>query len=243
MFANVKSPNGKPSPVHVIFASVNRSFDYKIDKEETTSNGAKLKASAIFQKLYTKNNNGHHMDEKCLIREINNAQEDIRSRHFLGELDHPGDIDDSNRIATVELNNASHLITKLEVDKDYVVGEFETLTTPRGMILHSLLTDKIKTGVSIRAITEQDIVYDRDSYQTVHDFKLICYDVVHNPAFNDAYITGLLSSVYRLNPVDVNNLVNKNKPTGELITLSKSDLKALVSSMVTTIVKAMYKKV
>lgn len=242
MFATQKTTLDTPSPVHVIFASVNRSMDYTIEKNESTPAGAKIKATAIFQRLYTKNNNGHHMDEKCLIREINNAQKDIADRHFLGELDHPNDLEDTNRIATVELKNASHVITRLEVDGDYVVGEFETLTTPRGMILHSLLSDKIKTGVSIRAITNQDLIYDNDTYQKVMDFNLICYDVVHNPAFNDAYITSLLSSVYRLNPVDVSNIMNKNTPTGELITLTKSDLKELVSSMVSTVIKTIHKK-
>lgn len=233
----------KPNaPLHVVCAAVNSSMDYKIEKEESTSLGPKLKASAVFQKLYTKNNNGHHMDETCLIREIKDAQSDIRERHFLGELDHPENLEDIGRIMTVELNRASHLVTKLEVDGNYVVGEFETLTTPRGQILHALLSDKIKTGVSIRALTDQSLVYDGSTYQDVENFHLICYDAVHNPAFNDAYVTSLLSSVYRVDPTAIRNLLD-NKPTGEFITVSKSELKAIVSSMVSTVVKKLYKKI
>jgi len=227
---------------HVICAAVNSSMDYKIESEENSLSGPKLKASAIFQKLYTKNANGHHFGEKRLISEIQNAQEDVRERHFLGELDHPDDLEDTGRIMTVQLKHASHVITRMEVDGNYIVGDFETLTTPNGLILRSLLSDKIKVGVSVRAITEQDIVYDGDSYQDIDDFHLVCYDTVHNPAFNDAYVTGLLSSIYKINPHDVNNLMKKNKPTGELITLNKSELKELVSSMVSSVIKTCYHK-
>lgn len=229
--------NSVPKTFNVICAAVNSGMEYKIDKEETTSAGPKIKASAIFQKLYTKNENGHHMDEKCLIREIGSVQPEIRERHFLGELDHPEDLENSNRIMTVELNKASHVITRLEVDGNYVVGEFETLTTPRGLILRSLLADKIKTGVSIRAVTDQELVYDKSIYQKIMDFKLICYDAVHNPAFTDAYITGLLSSVYRIKPQTANNILNNNIKD-ELISLRKSELKELLSSMVSTVIKS-----
>lgn len=240
MLSSINSSKNKP--LSVICAGVNRSMEYKVEDEISTSAGNKIKASAIFQKLYTKNANGHHMNEACLIKEIGNAQEDIRERHFLGELDHPEDLDDLPRIMTVQLGNASHVITRMEVDGNYVVGDFETMTTPKGMILRSLLADNIKVGVSIRAVTDQDLTYDGSTYQDVNDFNLVCYDAVHNPAFSDAYVTGLLSSVYRINPVDTGNLFHKNEPTGELITLNKSELKELVSAMVSTVVKQCFHK-
>lgn len=227
-------------PIHVICAAVNSGMDYTIEQDESTVAGPKLRASAIFQKLYTKNANGHHMDEGCLVREINRAQEAVRERHFLGELDHPDDLEDTGRIMTVQLKHASHVITRLEVDGNYVVGDFETLTTTEGLTLRALLADKIKVGVSIRAITDQDIVYDGDTYQDVKEFSLVCYDAVHNPAFSDAYVTSLLSSVYRVNPIDVDNLYHKGEATGEYITLSKAELKEVVSAMVSTVVKRCY---
>lgn len=236
----IGAPKKQSKALNIIFAAVNPGMDYKIASEDNSSSGPTIKAEAIFQKLYTKNANGHHMSERCLISEIERAQESIRERRFLGELDHPQNLEDTSRIATVRLDSASHIITRMEVDNNYVVGDFETLTTPKGLILRSLLAAKIKVGVSIRAITDQDIVYDGDSYQDIEDFSLICYDAVHNPAFSDAYVTGLLSSIYRINQVDVDNLMTKNKPTGELITLSKSDLKELVSSMVSTVIKKCY---
>lgn len=229
-------------PIHVIFSSVNSKMEYKIEKEEETPSGAKIKASCIFQKLYVKNANGMHMGEKCLSREINAAQEDVRDRHFIGELDHPENLEDTARIATVQLKNASHVVTRLEIDGNYVVGDFETLTTVQGLQLRALLSDKIKVGVSIRALTEQDIVYDGSLNQDIDDFNLVSYDAVHSPAFHDAYVTGILSSIYKIHPRDVHNLMSKGEATGDLITLSKSDLKELVSSMVSSVIKLQYKK-
>jgi hypothetical protein len=64
------------------------------------------------------------------------------------------------------------------MDGSYVVGSFETLDTPNGAILASLLKDKIKVGVSIRAVTDQNVSYGLENIDTIENFNLISYDAV-----------------------------------------------------------------
>lgn len=224
---------------------VNPNFKYTIvantrnDENPTASFDNKVTAEAIFQKCDDANANGQLFSKEVLSRALSQLQPEIEQRHFLGELDHPDDIEDINRIATVSLKNVSHVITKLAIDGEYVVGRFETLDTPSGSIFGALLRDNIKVGVSIRAITEQDISYDVNDVNNIRDFQLISYDAVHNPAYSDAYCKTLVASVFQLpngnwqaKPIDAKS----EKAKDEIITMTPDEFKAYT----TQLTKAIY---
>lgn len=215
---------------YLIRSVVNPLLEYKIIEASDIKNCNKVTAEAVFQKCDDTNANGHIFPKRVLAAAINEAKESIKNRHLLGELDHPDNIKDVNRIATISLKNVSHLITELEMDGNYVVGKFETLDTPNGLILASLLKDRIKTGVSIRAITDQDISYGMDEINKINEFTLITYDAVHNPAYSDAYVKSIMASVYKL---DYNY---KNKK----IVMSEEEFKTLLSEAILTAVKKIY---
>lgn len=183
----------------VLFSSiVNPIMEYKIIQESETKDTSKIIAEVVFQKAEDVNQNGHRFKKSVLSSAINEIQETAKNRHFLGELDHPEDIEDINRIGTVMLTYASHVIPEITMDGDYVIGKMETLRTPNGLILNALLRDNIKLGVSIRALTEQNITYGMDNIDTIDHFNMIAYDAVHNPAYKDSYIVGLISSVRKM---------------------------------------------
>lgn len=221
---------------YVIRSLVNPLLEYTILADTKGNLGNKVTAEAIFQKCDDYNANGHKFPKRVLNEALNKVADEIKNRHFLGELDHPSDIKDVNRIATVELKNVSHVITQLEMDRNYVVGKFETLDTPNGVILGSLLKDKIRVGVSIRAITDQDISYGMQNVDTINDFTLISYDAVHNPAYSDAYVKSVMGSVYRL-PGD-GNAQNHSK----IISMTESELKDLLQSTIMATIRKLYKK-
>lgn len=50
----------------------------------------------------------------------------------------------------MKLSEVSHLITSLRLEGAKVYGEFETLNTPNGVILRSLIEHGISLGVSLR---------------------------------------------------------------------------------------------
>ncbi len=212
---------------YLIRSLVNSTMEYSIVSDTKVGYGSKVKADAVFQKCDTANANGMKFPKNVLANAINEAQTEIKARHFLGELDHPEDINDVNRISTVSLKSVSHVITDLRLDNNYVVGSFETLDTPNGAILASLLKDKIKVGVSIRAVTDQNVSYGMEDIDTISDFTLISYDAVHNPAYNDAYVNSVMASVFKL--------TNKSP---KLLQMTEEEFKSIVSAAV---VKAIQK--
>jgi len=187
-------------------------------------------AEAVFQKCDDSNANGHKFPKRVLMAAVNEIADEVESRHLVGELDHPDDINDVNRIATIALKNVSHVITKLAMDGNYVVGRFETIDTPNGNILATLLREKLKVGVSIRAITDQDISYGLDSVDTINEFTLITYDAVHNPAYSDAYVKSIVSSCYKL--PNNNYVIPENVNSDKLITVTASELQDIIESVI-----------
>ena len=116
------------------------------------------------------------------------------------------------------------------MDGNYVVGRFETIDTPNGNILATLLREKLKVGVSIRAITDQDISYGLDSVDTINEFTLITYDAVHNPAYSDAYVKSIVSSCYKL--PNNNYVIPENVNSDKLITVTASELQNIIESVI-----------
>ena len=116
------------------------------------------------------------------------------------------------------------------MDGNYVVGRFETIDTPNGNILATLLREKLKVGVSIREITDQDISYGLDSVDTINEFTLITYDAVHNPAYSDAYVKSIVSSCYKL--PNNNYVIPENVNSDKLITVTASELQDIIESVI-----------
>ncbi len=184
----------------VIFSSVvSPSMDYKVITAGKLLTD-KTTVSVVFQTIEDANANGMSFTRRGVERSLQEAKQDVIDRKMLGELDHP-DLDPTDersiqRLATVMYQCSSHVITELDIDGKFVVGKFETLSTPNGQILAALLNDKIKTGVSIRAITEEEADYDPNSLSTINNYKLVTYDAVHNPAYKESYVNSILSFKY-----------------------------------------------
>ncbi|NLE03201.1 MAG: hypothetical protein GX638_00160 [Crenarchaeota archaeon] len=219
---------------YLIRSMVNPNMEYTIVSDVKASYGSKVKAEAVFQKCDDANANGMRFPKRVLYRAVEDIQNEVKSRHFLGELDHPDDINDINRISTVSLKSVSHVVTSLKMDGSYVVGSFETLDTPNGAILASLLKDKIKVGVSIRAVTDQNVSYGLENIDTIEDFNLISYDAVHNPAYSDAYVNSVMASVFKIPSNSSNNK--------KLLQFTEEEFKSIISAAVLQAVKKLSKK-
>lgn len=226
--------------MYAIKSNLSHPLKYSVIASNHGSFGDKVTAIAVFQKCGDANANGHAFPKDILTRAVEKIRPEVKSRHFLGELDHPEDITDVNRIATVLLKDASHVITELEMDGNYVVGKFETLNTPNGATLAGLLRDNIKVGVSIRAVTEQDISYGTDNIDTIKEFSLVAYDAVHNPAYSDSYVKSIVSSIYKLD--DNFAQIRESKDSKQLITLTTDELNEIIAQAVATSVKKCYIK-
>ena len=133
----------------------------------------------LLQHANKKNGNGRVYPPRALQREVENYRKIVRERRAYGELDHP----DSS---VVELKNASHLITEINMEGEGVYGTLKLLNTPAGKIAQQIVLDGGSMGISSRGLgsTRQD----GDITLVEDDFQLICFDLVSEASTPGAYL-------------------------------------------------------
>ena len=142
----------------------------------------------IVQRKGAKNQNGRIYPDGVLEREVDKyVKTFIRERRALGELDHPSE-------SIINLKNVSHNMIGLEWNGDDLIGTAEILTTPCGNILRELFRNKIKVGISSRALGTLKKVSESTS-MVGDDLDLICFDFISNPSTQGAFMapTGQIS--------------------------------------------------
>ena len=145
------------------------------------------KVRGIFGRVNETNKNGRKYPTKVMEGQLKQVQPMIEARRLCGELDHPQN-------DTVKLSNASHLITKLELKGDELIGEAEILNTPAGMTAKALIEGGVCLGISSRGMGT--LSEDADGSKVVNDdFKLVTFDLVAEPSTRGAYPGAISESV------------------------------------------------
>lgn len=135
--------------------------------------------AGVMQRADAENGNGRVYPEDILRREIQNYKKIVGENRALGELDHP----DSS---VVELKNASHIVTEIEMRGKDVIGKVKVLDTPAGRILKDLIRGGVKLGISSRGLGSVKSNGGRNLVQ--EDFQLICFDFVSDPSTVGAFM-------------------------------------------------------
>lgn len=140
---------------------------------DVTSGAPMVIKKILLQKANTENRNRRIYPRNVLEREINKYNSDmVKTRRALGELDHTENM-------TVNLKNASHIITEMWWEGDEVYGNIEILDGeefPAGRIAAGLLRRKIPVGISSRALGS---VTEANGVSMVNDdLALGCFDLV-----------------------------------------------------------------
>lgn len=131
------------------------------------------------QRADAKNGNGRVYPKRTLQREVENYKKLVQEKRALGELDHP----DSS---VIELKNASHIVTHIEMRNDEVIGKLRLLDTPAGRIAKDLIRGGVKLGVSSRGLGSTK---EQSGVTMVQDdFQLICFDLVSEPSTTGAFL-------------------------------------------------------
>jgi len=146
---------------------------------EGKSNGP-LKFKGIFSEAERPNGNKRVYSRTLLEREVKKLQGQINDRRLLGELDHPSD-------EVVHLGNVSHVITKLSLQGNHVMGEGEVLNTPAGKVLSELLRAGVKLGISSRGTGSVDLDESGSHYVVGENYNMITFDMVSEPSSQDAF--------------------------------------------------------
>jgi hypothetical protein len=144
------------------------------------SEGGKMIARGEFARCDVPTQNGRTYPRGVYEREVKKLQESVTSRRAFGELDHPDD-------GKTKLARVSHVITRLDIDKNGVVmGEAEILDTPNGRTLKAILDSGAEVGVSSRGFGSTKQMPDGSS-MVGEDFMLRSFDFVADPAMKTAY--------------------------------------------------------
>jgi hypothetical protein len=138
-----------------------------------------MKIRGVFQRANEENNNGRIYPNKVLRGQLDKIQPLIEERRLCGELDHPQN-------DTVKLSNASHIVTKLEMKGNEVIGEAEILKTPAGLTAKALIEGGVKIGISSRGMGTLSENSDGKKYVN-EDFKLVTFDLVADPSTRGAF--------------------------------------------------------
>ena len=162
-----------------------------------------LVVTGVIQRAEAKNQNGRIYPREILEREIENyINGPVKERRALGELDHP-------ESSVINLQNASHNITKVYWNGDDVMGEVEILSTPSGNILKELFRNGITVGISSRGMGSVKDNMSEGTVEVQDDFELLCFDFVSTPSTHGAYMAPVgralqegKTSTYQYNKVD-----------------------------------------
>lgn len=155
----------------------------------------KIVFEAVLQTLDEPNKNGRVYPKEVVAEALQSVESFIKQRIFGGELDHPLPTEDEVhtqlRHITPSLKEMSHIFTKIWIEGNKLVGRGETLSTPNGNILKSLIQDGVRIGFSIRALAEN--ISRKGDYDYVErPLQLIAVDAVAVPSHEKAKITKIL---------------------------------------------------
>ena len=148
---------------------------------EGTEKNSNMKIRGVFQRADEENNNKRIYPKALLNREVEKLAESLNGRRLMGELDHP-------QHDSVKLSNVSHLITKLDIKGNDIIGEAEILNTPMGQVAKALIEGGVQIGISSRGMGTLSEGQDGKRYVN-EDFRLITWDLVADPSTRGAYPT------------------------------------------------------
>ena len=138
-----------------------------------------MKIRGVFGRCNEKNNNGRIYPTSVLESQLEIVKPLILERRLCGELDHPQN-------DTVKLSNASHLVTKLEMKGNDLIGEAEILKTPAGLTAKALVEGGVKIGISSRGMGTLSEDHNGDKIVN-EDFRLVTFDLVADPSTRGAF--------------------------------------------------------
>ena len=151
-------------------------------KEDGTKN---VFIEGIFMQAEKPNKNGRMYPLGIMEKEIERYQDLISEKRSLGELGHPPN-------PSINLNQVSHLITKLKFEGSDIHGRAKILDTPMGKIAKNFIEEGVRLGVSSRGLGSLKEINGINEVQD--DFHLATVDIVADPSAPDAFVQGIMES-------------------------------------------------
>lgn len=168
----------------------NTTASMQTQTEVSEKDGVKEKSyymEGIFIEGDLQNLNGRIYPKEEIERAVKDMQARLDAKQVIyGELDHPDEL-------VVKLQNASHIIQKIEMKGSNGVGRLKIIkSTPKGAIAYGLLSEGLPIGVSSRGSGSVD-----EYTHEVSDFEIVTVDLVCQASAPDAYPTPIYESLNR----------------------------------------------
>lgn len=144
-----------------------------------------IRLAGRFQYGGKPNANGRIYETKILKNAVEQLQEDLKNRRVLGELEHPTD-------SKIHLDRVSHVVTKVWMEGDEVLGELEVIEkTPCGSILKGLVESGVSVGISSRGVGDMEpvMVEGQEYNRVLEGFAFVTFDVVADPSVHQSYLS------------------------------------------------------
>ena len=162
--------------------------DVKVLTEETADGGKSMYIEGVFMQAAQKNRNGRVYPTEVMSKEVKRYNDElVEKKRAYGELGHPSG-------PTINLERVSHMITKLSMEGNNVMGKAKIMDTPYGNIVKSLISEGANLGVSSRGMGS--LRERRGVMEVQNDFYLAtAADIVADPSAPDAYVQGIMEGV------------------------------------------------
>lgn len=161
-----------------LFNDLYKQSKFSILSEAKTDNGI-MKVFVPFTQTDQENANGRIYPRALMQREVDRVSLDIADGRMLGTADHP-------KSGNTELDTVSHLVTKMELDKDgRGWATLKIMDTTAGKNLKTILKSGAKLGISTRGFGTQN----PDTKKVNDDYKLTGLDIVANPSYRDGFFS------------------------------------------------------
>jgi hypothetical protein len=149
--------------------------------EGKEANGTRMRIKGKLQEAEVKNGNGRVYPMNILKKQVEMyTKGPVSTRTATGELDHP-------ESSIINLNNVSHIITRVWWEGNDVMGELELLNTPSGKIAQEIVLAGIPLGISSRGMGS--VKQLGETVEVQDDFELLCWDLVSVPSTPGAYMS------------------------------------------------------
>ena len=149
--------------------------------EGKEANGSRMRIKGKLQEAEVKNGNGRVYPMNILKKQVEMyTKGPVSTRTATGELDHP-------ESSIINLNNVSHIITRVWWEGNDVMGELELLNTPSGKIAQEIVLAGIPLGISSRGMGS--VKQLGETVEVQDDFELLCWDLVSVPSTPGAYMS------------------------------------------------------